>query len=60
IEENNNIIFIIAERKILKDDGIIVCLYKKTNNIKEVNNGIIEYKQKVIGITKVSFMKWGI
>ncbi len=60
MEEINNIISIIAERKILKEDGIIVCLYKKSNNIKEVNNGIIEYKQKVIGITKVSFMKWGI
>lgn len=60
MKEINNIISIIGERKILKEDGVIVCLYKKNNSIKELNNGIIEYKQKVIGITKVSFMKWGI
>jgi 16S rRNA (guanine(966)-N(2))-methyltransferase RsmD len=60
MEEINNIISIIGERKILKEDGVIVCLYKKNNSLKESNNGIIEYKQKVIGITKVSFMKWGI
>jgi len=60
MEEINNIISIIGERKILKEDGVIVCLYKKNNSIKELNNGIMEYKQKVIGITKVSFMKWGI
>ena len=60
MEEINNIISIISERKILKDDGVIVCLYEKKNSINNTNNGIMEYKQKNIGITKVSFMKWGI
>ena len=60
MEELNKIISIISERKILDEFGIIVCIYKKTNSIKESNDGIIEYKQKIIGITKVSFMKWGI
>ncbi|MCK5388673.1 MAG: 16S rRNA (guanine(966)-N(2))-methyltransferase RsmD [Candidatus Izimaplasma sp.] len=60
VEEVDNIISIISERKILKDNGIIVCLYEKKNTIKSTNSGIIEYKQKRIGITKVSFMKWGI
>jgi len=60
MKEIDNIISIIAERKILKEDGVIICLYKKNNSLKEVNNGIIEYKQKMIGITKISFMKWGV
>ncbi|MCK5388692.1 MAG: 16S rRNA (guanine(966)-N(2))-methyltransferase RsmD [Candidatus Izimaplasma sp.] len=60
MEEINKIIAIIGERKILKDNGVIVCLYKKNNSIKETNNGIIEYKQKIIGVTKISLMKWGI
>jgi len=60
MEEINQVISIISDRKILCEDGIIVCLYEKKNSIKEDNNGIIEYKQKTIGVTKVSFMKWGI
>lgn len=60
MEEIDQIITIITDRKILNDDGVIVCLYEKNNSIKEQNNGIIEYKQKTIGVTKVSFMKWGI
>ncbi len=60
MEEIDQIIAIISDRKILSDKGIIVCLYEKKNSIKEKNNDIIEYKQKTIGITKVSFMKWGI
>ncbi len=56
----NNIIKIISERKLLSKNGIIVCLYEKYNSLKEKNNDIIEYKQKSIGKTKVSFMKWGI
>jgi len=59
MEEINNIIELIAKKQLLKDDGIIICLYKKNNTIKTVNNDIIEYKQKVIRITKISFMKWG-
>ena len=58
MEEINKIISIISERKILKDYGVIVCLYEKSNSIKEEISGIIEYKQKTIGITKISFMKW--
>lgn len=60
MEEINNIITIISERKVLKENGVIVCLYEKNNDINPSNNGIIEYKQKNIGITKISFMKWGI
>jgi len=60
MEEINQVISIISDRKILSEDGIIVCLYEKNNSIDEENNGIIEYKQKTIGVTKVSFMKWGI
>lgn len=60
MEEINNIISIIADRKILKENGVIICLYKKNNSLKETNNGIIEYKHKIIGITKISFMKWGV
>ncbi|MCK5762168.1 MAG: 16S rRNA (guanine(966)-N(2))-methyltransferase RsmD [Candidatus Izimaplasma sp.] len=58
MEEINKIISIIGERKILNDFGKIVCLYKNNNSINQKNNGIMEYKQKIIGITKVSFMKW--
>ncbi len=60
MEEIDETIAIISERKILKDSGKIVCLYEKNSSIKSTNSGIIEYKQKSIGITKVSFMKWGI
>lgn len=56
----DDVIRIITLKKLLSDNGIIVCLYDKNNSLKEDNNGIIEYKQKKIGITKVSFMKWGI
>ncbi len=60
MEEIDQIITIISEREILSKKGVIVCLYEKSNSIKDTNNGIIEYKQKRIGITKISFMKWGI
>lgn len=49
----------IAKRKLLKDTGFIVCLYAKNNSLKTENNGIIEYKKKTIGVTNVSYMKWG-
>jgi 16S rRNA (guanine(966)-N(2))-methyltransferase RsmD len=52
-------ITIIAKRKVLKETGIVVCLYSKNNSLKQENFGIIEYKVKQIGITKISFMKWG-
>lgn len=60
LEELDLIISIISKRKLLNKDGKIVCLYSKKNSIKEKNNDIIEYKQKTSGITKISFMKWGI
>jgi 16S rRNA (guanine966-N2)-methyltransferase len=60
LEELDVIISIISKRKLLKKDGRIVCLYSKNTSIKEKNNDIIEYKQKISGITKISFMKWGV
>lgn len=56
----DDIIKTIARKKLLSKDGIIVCLYSKNNQLKTENNGIIEYKKKTIGITNVSYMKWGI
>ena len=60
LEELDLIISIISKRKLLSENGRIVCLYSKKSSIKEKNNDIIEYKQKISGITKISFMKWGI
>ena len=56
----DDVIKTIAQKKLLTEDGIIVCLYSKNNTLKPENNGIIEYKKKAIGITNVSIMKWGI
>lgn len=56
----DDIVKTIARKKLLSKDGVIVCLYGKNSNLKEENNGIIEYKKKRIGITNVSYMKWGI
>lgn len=60
LDEIDEIISIISKRKLLSKDGKIICLYGKKTSIKESNNGIIEYKKKISGITKISFMKWGI
>ena len=49
----------ISKRKLLKEDGMIVCLYAKNNLLEAKNSGIIEYKKKTIGVTNVSYMKWG-
>ena len=49
----------ISKRELLNENGTIICLYAKNNTLKEENNGIIEYKKKTIGVTNVSFMKWG-
>jgi 16S rRNA (guanine(966)-N(2))-methyltransferase RsmD len=49
----------IASKKLLNKSGILVLFYHKSHSIKNENYGIIEYKQKKYGITKVSFMKWG-
>lgn len=56
----DEIIKTIARKKLLSDNGIIVCLYGKKDTINTENNGIIEYKKKTIGITNISFMKWGV
>lgn len=56
----DDIIKQIARKRILSNDGVIICLYSKVNVLLEENNGIIEYKKKTIGITNVSFMKWGV
>lgn len=56
----DDIIHDIAEKKLLAQDGVIVALYSKMMTIKESNHGIVEYKQKSSGITKISYMKWGI
>ena len=55
----DEIIQTIAKQNLLKEDGIIVCLYSKNNSLEVENNGIIEYKKKTIGVTKVSYMRWG-
>ena len=55
----DDIVQTIASKKMLKKTGIIVLFYHKTTAIKTNNYGIIEYKHKKYGITKVSFMKWG-
>ena len=59
MEVIDDIIKTIARKKLLKDDGVIIVLYSKNNSIKSENNGIIEYKKKTMGITNISFMKWG-
>ncbi len=50
----------IARKKLLHPEGVIVCLYSKNNAIKIENNDIIEYKTKRIGVTNVSYLKWGV
>lgn len=60
LEVIDDIISIIAEKRLLSKNGIIIALYDKFNSIKENNSGIIEYKQKSIGVTKISYLKWGI
>ena len=60
MEVIDDIITLIANKKLLAPTGLIVFLYSKNNEINKENNGIIEYKKKTIGITNVSFMKWGI
>ncbi len=56
----DSIVSLIAIRNLLSKSGVIVCLYDKLNQIKEENNGIIVDKKKTIGITNVSYLKWGI
>jgi len=56
----DDIITMIADKKLLQPDGIIATLYGKNTVLKTENNGIIEYKKKTMGITNLSLMKWGI
>lgn len=60
MEVIDDIIKQIARKRLLNENGVIICLYSKSNAIQKENNGIIEYKKKTIGVTNVSFMKWGI
>lgn len=55
----DEIVAIIATNKLLRDSGIIVCLYGKNDSLLPENHGIIVYKTKRIGITNVTYMKWG-
>ncbi len=56
----DDIITLISRKKLLNKKGIIVALYGKNNSLKTENNGIIEYKKKTMGVTNVSYMKWGL
>lgn len=51
---------IIEERKLLNDFGVITCLYSKYYTLNQENFDIISYKHKKIGITNVTYLKWGI
>jgi len=55
----DEIIEIIGTRKLLNEFGIIITLYQKNKPIKPQNCGIMETKKKTIGITNVSYLKWG-
>ncbi len=55
----DDIIKTIARKKLLHKEGVIVCLYGKSNTLKKENNGIIEYKKKTSGITNMSYYRWG-
>lgn len=59
MEVIDDIVTLIARKKLLNKEGLIVCLYSKNNTVLAENNGIVEYKKKTIGITGVSFMRWG-
>jgi 16S rRNA (guanine(966)-N(2))-methyltransferase RsmD len=48
----------IAERKLLKQHGKIILLTHKSEMINEYNHGIIPYKTKTKGITKITFLRW--
>lgn len=50
----------IQERKVLNTHGVIACLFEKNYTLKLDNFDIISYKHKKIGITNVSYLKWGI
>jgi len=54
-----DIVQIIQEKKILSENGIIICLYFKNVTLDLENFDIISYKSKNMGITNVSFLKWG-
>lgn len=58
LESLNEIIDLIGKNKLLTDNGVVVCFYSKNYCIKENKHGLSEYKQKKIGITKVSYFNW--
>ncbi|MFK5884239.1 MAG: 16S rRNA (guanine(966)-N(2))-methyltransferase RsmD [Candidatus Izemoplasma sp.] len=53
------IIETVSKKKILADNGVIVVLTSKKSLIKDQISDIIKYKEKVKGITKISFWEWG-
>ena len=50
---------LIATNKLLSNIGIIVALHPKNEVLSCTDCGIMEYKTKTIGITKLTYMKWG-
>ncbi len=54
------IISLIERQNLLAKDGIIVALYSKNVSLNIEGFDIISYKEKKIGVTNISFLKWGI
>lgn len=54
-----NVIEIIATQSLLAPYGIIIALSAREHIIPLPDCGIIEYKTKKSGITKISYLKWG-
>lgn len=54
------IIDIVSKKKLLSENGVIVVLSSKKSLIKDNISDIIKYKEKVKGITRISFWKWGL
>jgi len=55
----NECVKIISEKRLLSDTGIIVTLYGKDNSINLEKFDIISYKEKKMGITNITYLKWG-
>jgi 16S rRNA (guanine(966)-N(2))-methyltransferase RsmD len=54
----SNIVSFISDKNLLEPHGVIVCLSDKMTSVKDNFNAIIEYKTKVKGLTKISFLEW--
>lgn len=55
----NECVKIIADKRLLAKNGIIVTLYGKDNSINLEKFDIISYKEKKMGITNITYLKWG-